>query len=167
MEQKNLSAAETPRRRPPGRDSSAPCYPSSGCSPAAPASVSPDEKVCRTESETNGEIQNPPNAPPGARPLQLTARSVRTTASRLENTSILWQYRILQTSIPPVHQSVHLLVLTRPSMAGFNAPPDTNWKPMVVHIFHRAREECVSDITGPCQITKVIAMARFLQTVRG
>jgi hypothetical protein len=88
--------------------------------PVIPRQVaSPDGKVCRTAGRMPGEIQNPPNAPAGSRPLSLTAWSVKTTANQLENKSILWHNRISETSILLVHQSVHLLVLKAPIDGGF------------------------------------------------
>lgn len=72
-----------------------------------------------------GGIQNPPNAPPGSEALQLNSRQAAAATISLENRPVLRQNRTSQTSIPLLHNSVHLLVLTRPSAAGFNAPPDT------------------------------------------
>jgi hypothetical protein len=95
-----------------------PGYPSSGCSPAEPDSVSPDG-----ESYTTFPTAGRQNPKPAKRAHRVFAERSRRKLLEIPNeTEENSQNR---RTYPPNRQSVHLPVLTRPSVAGSNAPNDS------------------------------------------
>jgi len=98
--------------------------------PALPASVPPDHRVCHRRTEWHAGIQNPlvtdrqVGPPPGSDTQESLPATGREQRKCLENRTCRWHKGASANGINHALQPVHLLGLTRPPLAGFNAPPD-------------------------------------------
>jgi hypothetical protein len=114
------------------------------------------EKSALPASERHGNFKTRQTRLPG-RGIQTSCAVTTEAANPLEITTITRQNRTSRTSIRLVHQTVHLLVLTRPSVAGFNAPPDKDTVWRIQPSFRTTREsksngkEEVEKEKGDCQ----------------
>jgi len=104
------------------------------------------EKSALPASERHGNFKTRQTRLPG-RGIQSSCAVTTETANPLEITTITRQNKTSRTSIRLVHQTVHLLVLTRPSVAGFNAPPD---------------RACSAVLPGPAAGRRLRVLARSL-----
>ena len=101
--------------------------------PAIPRQVAPQQSLLpfrRTPESATGKpecqthFKTRQTRLPGRKHLNPSSEGPRQRRSALKTDHFYGKTELHETSIPLLHHSVHLLVLTRPSLAGSNAPPD-------------------------------------------